>query len=230
MNSATPVAAVSLGWCGPREADEIEPAGLRHWLHPEELAELEGISGEKRRRDRLAGRLAAKRALCARFADGWGWLAEPADLQIVNDELGRPRLRLPKGAPAPAPSFSLSHSASGAVAAAAEPGVLVGVDLEEIVPRPKAVLAFAAAPDELTPALLSDPRAQARLWTGKEAVLKLLGLGLDADPRMIEIASDGGVALCGSPDEAWRAIGRPVLRVEYVDAGTALAAVARTHG
>ena len=113
-----------------------------------------------------------------------GTFAEPQnkteELRIANEGDGRPRLFLPKGAPVPAPSFSISHCAQGGAAAVAAPGRLVGVDIETIIARPSEVIAFVASPAELA-AGPSDPEAQTRLWTGKEAILKMLGLGLDAN-------------------------------------------------
>lgn len=189
------------------------------------------MSSEKRRRDRLAGRVAAKRALAAHFGSEWGLRVPPADIVLANDADGRPRLRRPRGPDGREPSFSLSHSAWGGVCAVAAPGRRVGVDLESVVARPREVLAFVAAPDELHAAAPSDPQAQARLWTGKEAVLKLLGLGLDADPRMVEVRDAGAeVRLGGEPEQAWKRLGSPRISVEFSPQDDSLAAVAYTGG
>jgi phosphopantetheinyl transferase len=182
---------------------------------------------ERRRRDRVAGRLAAKRALAAHFEAEHGWTAEPSDLEIFNDAAGRPLLRLPDGAPAEAPSFSIAHGADGGVCAVAAPGRRVGADLETVVSRPAAVIAFVAAPGEDRAATPADPEAQARLWTGKEAALKLLGLGLDADARAVR-ESAGEVAYSGVPARAWRALGSPRVRLSFERAGAAMLAVAYT--
>lgn len=219
--------AYRLAFCPRLEAERTlgEPAALRARLSPAEAAELESLP-PRRRLDRLAGRLAAKRALVAHFHAEHGWEADAAELEIFNDDAGRPRLRLPEGAPATAPSFSISHCAQGGAAAVAAPGRRVGVDIETIVARPAEVIAFVSAPGEPA-AGPSDPEAQARLWTGKEATLKLLGLGLDADARAVRPEADG-VTLSGKPAKAWLALGSPRVRLDYDGADGARIAVAYT--
>ncbi|MDE2141080.1 MAG: 4'-phosphopantetheinyl transferase superfamily protein [Elusimicrobia bacterium] len=217
-----------LAFCPRAEAERALalPDDVRARFSASELADLESLP-ERRRRDRLAGRLAAKRALAAHFAAEHGWDAEPRELAVFNDESGRPFLRLPAGAPAEAPSFSIAHSSAGGICAVAAPGRRVGADIETVVARPLEVLAFVSTPDELAGATPSNPEAQARVWTGKEAALKLLGLGLDADARAVR-AADGDVAYTGAPADAWRALGSPRVRLKFERAGTAMISVAYT--
>ncbi len=216
-----------LAFCPRLEAERTlgDLEALAKRFSPSELAELEALP-ERRKLDRVAGRLAAKRALAAHFLDEYGWEADPAELAVYNDAAGRPRLSLPEGAPAPEPSFSISHCAQGGAAAVASPGRRVGVDIETIVPRPAEVIAFVAAASELA-AGPSDPEAQARLWTGKEAALKMLGLGLDADAKAVRPEADG-VTLTGAPAKAWAALGSPRVRLDYDGADGARIAVAYT--
>jgi len=216
-----------LAFCPRSQAERVGavPAELRALLSPAELSDLEALS-PRRRLDRLAGRLAAKRALAAHFDAEDGWQADPRELEIFNDEAGRPALRLPAGAPVEVPSFSLSHCAEGGAAAVGAPGRRVGVDLETVVARPADVLAFVSAPGE-SPAGPADPEAQARLWTGKEASLKLLGLGLDADAKAVRPGAEE-VAFTGRPAAAWAALGRPRVRLAYERREGAMLAVAFT--
>jgi phosphopantetheinyl transferase len=220
--------AYRLAFCPRAEADRAFslPDDVKARFSERELAELMALP-ERRRRDRLAGRLAAKRALAAHFAAEYGWEAEPGELEIFNDADGRPVLTLPEGAPASAPSFSIAHCAEGGAAAVGAPGRRVGTDLELIVARPAEVIAFVAAPGEEKGAPASDPDAQARLWTGKEAALKLLGLGLDADARDVSV-NDGEIVFSGRPGAAWRALGSPRARAAFERAGAAMLAVAYT--
>ena len=229
MTSPTPSRPpYRLAYCPRAEADRALslPSDVRERFSAAELAELEALP-ERRRRDRLAGRLAAKRALAAHFSAEYGWDPDARDLAISNDAEGRPVLRLPKGAPAPAPSFSIAHCAEGGAAAVGAPGRRVGVDLELVISRPAEVIAFVAAPGEDRGAPPSDPEAQARLWTGKEAGLKLLGLGLDSDARDVR-ETDGEIRYEGAPAAAWRALGAPRVRAAFERAGAAMLAVAYT--
>ena len=217
-----------LAFCPRSQAERVAglPAELQARLSPAELTEMEAVA-PRRRLDRLAGRLAAKRALAEHFEAEDGWRADPRELEIFNDTEGRPTLRLPAGAAVSTPSFSLSHCAEGGVAAVAAPGRLVGVDVETVVARPAEVLAFVSGPGEDRGRDPSDPAAQARLWTGKEAALKLLGLGLDADAKAVRPGSEG-VAFTGRPAAAWDALGRPRVSLDYERVAGAMIAVAVT--
>jgi phosphopantetheinyl transferase len=216
-----------LAFCPRLEAERTlsEPAELRKRFSAAELAELNALPA-RRKLDRVAGRLAAKRALAAHFLGEYGWEADPAELAVFNDADGRPTLLMPRGAPSPAPSFSISHCAQGGAAAVAAPGRRVGVDIETVIARPAEVIAFVSSPGERTSGP-DDPEAQARLWTGKEAALKLFGLGLDADARDVRPEA-GGVTLTGVPARAWAALGSPRVRLDYDGADGARIAVAYT--
>lgn len=215
-------------FCPRSQAESVagRPSALRAHCSPAELAGLEATA-PRRRLDRLAGRLAAKRALAEHFAAEEGWQADPRELEIFNDAEGRPTLRLPALAAVSTPSFSLSHCAEGGAAAVGAPGRRVGVDLETVVARPAEVIAFVSAPDEDLGRGSRDPEAQARLWTGKEAALKLLGLGLDADARAV-LDREGEAAFTGRPAAAWDALGRPRVRLAYERIEGAMLAVAFT--
>ena len=89
------------------------------------------------------------------------------------------------------------------------------------------MIASVSAPSELAAASPRDPEAQARLWTGKEAALKLFGLGLNSDARDVRPGKED-VALYGEPAAAWRAAGSPRVRVAYERRESAMLAVAYT--
>lgn len=214
-------------FCPRAEAERVLglAAELRGLLSEGELRDLESIVS-RRRPDRLAGRLAAKRALAEHFWAEDGWRSEPRELEIFNDGAGRPLLRLPAGAVADAPSFSIAHCAEGGAAAVGAPGRRVGADLESVVARPLQVLAFVSGPEERGALGPRDLEAQARLWTGKEAALKLLGLGLEADAKAVRLGPE--VAWAGLPERAWRALGSPRVRLDYERIDGAMLAVAFT--
>lgn len=101
-----------------------------------------------------------------------------AELTLTVDVHGKPRL-----APPSSPGFNLSHCGDVVLLAIGR-GVELGVDVEVLRPRPRALqLAqryFTADEAAALAALPEDERQQAfyRLWTAKEAVLKALGRGL----------------------------------------------------
>lgn len=122
------------------------------------------------------------RALLGRYVG-----AEPAALEFVAGERGKPRLA------APGPSFNLSHAGGWVVLAVAEAGE-VGVDVE-VMSRGEAwreVAAAALGPSEAgwlrgLPEFEQEP-AFYRLWTAKEAVAKAAGEGLSLPPVEIVVA------------------------------------------
>jgi 4'-phosphopantetheinyl transferase len=149
---------------------------------------------EKRRKEWLAGRLAAKALLTA----GGG---NPADFEISMDKLGRPSCG---GA-----LVSITHS-NGWAAAVMKPGSsFLGLDLELIEERHRAWYSDYFHPQELP---LHDPSEATRLWTIKEALLKALGLGLMADP--LAIRTDEKIRFTGKALERYRELGSPEFAVE----------------
>ncbi|KAF1685683.1 4-phosphopantetheinyl transferase [Pseudoxanthomonas broegbernensis] len=109
-----------------------------------------------------------------------GWLGQDADaLPLVRDDHGRPHLR----APFDDRDAGWSHSGERLLLALGR-GVTLGVDLERLRPRPRALeLAerfFAPAEAERLQALAPERREPAflRLWCAKEALLKAHGRGL----------------------------------------------------
>lgn len=112
------------------------------------------------------------------------WLAaelgcEPAAVALMRDALGRPQL----GAPQESFDVSWSHSGEGLLIALGE-GVQVGIDLERLRPRPRALALgtrfFARAEADWLASLAPQACESAfvRLWCAKEAVLKAHGRGL----------------------------------------------------
>lgn len=98
----------------------------------------------------------------------------PQEVAIEIDELGRPRLAQPCGL-----DFNLSHAGRCALIALSRGGA-VGVDIERISPALKPdLMRTAFSPQELDYcAARATPRDWHKVWCGKEAVLKALGLGI----------------------------------------------------
>ncbi|MFC5928333.1 4'-phosphopantetheinyl transferase superfamily protein [Cryobacterium melibiosiphilum] len=109
--------------------------------------------------------------------------------------------------PAACVSWGVSLSRAGAsVAVAVNPSGPIGIDIESIAALAhRAVDDVAFTPGEL--ARLGDlppcpaARARTRLWTIKEAVLKLTGDGLNVDPR--DLVTGAGGTLESWPDASF---------------------------
>jgi 4'-phosphopantetheinyl transferase len=166
------------------------------WLSPREEAALAQLTRLPRRRKWLMGRWAAKRVL----VDVLGPV--PArDLSVLNDESGAPyverdgrRLEL---------SLSISHRGDLGLAAVTQaPGVVVGADLEEVLPRELALVRqfFTDAEADAVARAQRPDLVVNRIWSAKEAVLKVLGVGLRLDTRLIEVGSE----IDGDAPARWR--------------------------
>ena len=91
--------------------------------------------------------------------------------------------------------ISISHrSESGLAATPAQRALRIGADLEIIAPR-DAALVRQFFTDREADLVEASPAGRdtlvARIWSAKEAVLKLLGLGLRLDTRALEVRPDG---------------------------------------
>lgn len=165
---------------------------------------------------------------------------DPADVALVAGEHGRPALADPQAALA----FNWSHSGGHALIALAQ-GVVPGIDLERLRPRPRALEIarrfFCAGEADALAALPEAQREHAflALWTAKEAVLKATGrgvaFGLDrlqfalppAPPRLLRLDGDDASAWqlhAFAPDDAhiaslaWRGGPRRIRRLTLADA------------
>ncbi|KAB8186992.1 4'-phosphopantetheinyl transferase family protein [Marilutibacter maris] len=115
-----------------------------------------------------------------------GWLstqleAPPETLPLHRDAWRRPQI----AAPFQGRDINWSHSGQGLLVALADSGVRVGVDLEWLRPRPRALALaqrYFTAAEHAWLAAIADVRARElaflRLWCAKEAVLKAHGRGL----------------------------------------------------
>jgi 4'-phosphopantetheinyl transferase len=160
------------------------------------------LRSDKRRRDWLAGRVAAKRALCLFFQQTKGF--EPAFpiLEIGTDSRGAPLCAAPGS-----PHFSISHCAAGGLCAAAWDGRRVGADWEPVAPRSSELKNLFCRPGELS-SEQDHPSGQTRLWAIKEAALKLLGVGLACPPRDVEVGA-AGIIFHGDARRHWAELGSP---------------------
>jgi phosphopantetheinyl transferase len=140
----------------------------------------------KRRLEWLLGRCAAKDAVRVLVRKHLGTALAPADIEIVPDAYGKPRV---EGAWTARlgiePGVSISHTGGTAVALAALDGNhAVGIDVETVSSRIDTVesVVFSRDERELLAGLPQDRRQEwaIRMWCAKEAVSKALGRGIAA--------------------------------------------------
>jgi acyl transferase domain-containing protein/NAD(P)-dependent dehydrogenase (short-subunit alcohol dehydrogenase family)/phosphopantetheinyl transferase len=155
------------------EADASEDT--TPWLSLDELREIEARGTERRVRDRIAGRIAAKRALSGLLG------VDPLTIQLSTAPSGEPIVAVPGF---PHARVSISHREGRAVAVAVARG-RVGVDLEKVEPRSESFGKTWFREDEQH--LQSDPSTQTVAWAIKEAVLKWLGTGLRLSPHDVRV-------------------------------------------
>lgn len=162
------------------------------WLAPSETAFLRSLTVDKRRDDWLLGRWAAKRLVQAVLADrGYGRI-DLASIAVDKSTDGAPLITLSEVPNPPPLTLSLSHSHGVAVAALvmAEAWPL-GVDLEWCEERHPALVSdyfteieqadLAAFPDGVCTTAVNA------IWSGKEAALKAVRLGLTQDTRAVTV-------------------------------------------
>jgi 4'-phosphopantetheinyl transferase len=172
------------------------PPGL---LSPAEQARYQELKVDKRRRDWLLGRWTAKQLLQGVLIELSGWVAPLDRLVIANEPGGRPYLELTGMPPLwqrSLLSLSISHSGERCLCAAvAGTGWLVGADVEQIAPRSAGFVAdyFGVAEQALVSAAPAGQRDELvnAIWSGKEAALKVLGVGLGRDSRDVICLPDG---------------------------------------
>ena len=190
------------------EADD-DPA---LWLTPEELAELRSRGTSRRTRDRVAGRIAAKRALSALTG------VDPLSIRVPSAESGEPLAQVPAH---PSVAVSISHREGRAIAVAVESG-RVGVDFEAVEARPEHFVQtwFDARERELAG---DDPVRQTALWSVKEAVLKVLGTGLALSPNSVRVVAldreSAEVELIGAAAERLRQVGGGPITICWATSG-----------
>ena len=177
-------------------ASEVSPEN--DWFSAREQAQMAAMRIPKRRADWRLGRWTAKHAAAV-------YLNLPlnpeslSEIEIRPTEFGAPKVWL--AGQLAAISISLSHRHGVAVCAVAQPGTMLGCDLELVEPRSDAFLADYFTPDEqkfvaLSPAAERDKVANL-FWSAKESALKALGMGLRLDSRSVSVRAVEGFSLPG---------------------------------
>jgi len=196
-------APVVVSWRFGREGEAPLPAiaDALAWLSESERARAATFKIAKRRHDWLIGRLNLKALLVELIDVRYGQRCLPAHIVIARLPSGAPAVRLADAAPdvlsfAPGAALPLcvsnSHSDGVALAAASWVDALdgrtffgVGADLERVEPRSDGFVRDFLTPEERR--YCAEGRGEGALvrpnlvWSAKEAVLKVLQLGLSAD-------------------------------------------------
>jgi acyl transferase domain-containing protein/phosphopantetheinyl transferase (holo-ACP synthase) len=148
---------------------------------------------EGRQLEWLGARTAAKEALAGllRARDGLDLL--PADIEILPDERGCPRVHVAGVDPAPLVSLAHAQGETVAFAALAPPGTVIGIDIEHLRARPEgfAEAAFSADERGRLPAEATDEWLL-RCWCAKEAAGKAVGSGLAPPAAVTAVDIDRG--------------------------------------
>ncbi|HAT72182.1 MAG TPA: hypothetical protein DCS63_05140 [Elusimicrobia bacterium] len=174
------------------EVEGLEPGAA---LSPDEALRYAAFRMEKRRREWLAGRIAAKKLLAGAGGEAL------SSFEITSDLLGRPSCGTEL--------ISISHSNGWALAAVKPGSAFLGADLEKIEERHPAWYSDYFHHSELPK---PDPSEGTRLWAIKEALMKALGLGLMADP--LDINTSGEIKFTGKTLERYKEMGSPAFTVE----------------
>ena len=160
------------------------------WLSREEQHLFARFSREKRKREWLAGRLAAKLALL-------DWEGSPAGRQavfwhrwaVLPEPSGRPKAK-PAGKEKIVPGLSISHSAGLAVALVAANSC--GIDIQQVSPTASRAQERFSTPGEQEVLLAleeDETRRCTLLWSAKEALRKSLVIEPLAGFRELELTS-----------------------------------------
>jgi NAD(P)-dependent dehydrogenase (short-subunit alcohol dehydrogenase family)/4'-phosphopantetheinyl transferase EntD len=152
---------------------ETAPEQLRELLSTAELANLKGLAHPKRKREWLAGRIAAKSAIIALVGRD---APSHTQFEIQSSPEGSPRVVLPldRGV-SPSQFVSITHSGDLAAAVASlRPGF--GIDVEPIRPSLADLTETYTSEDEVerlvSATALESTTALACLWATKEACRK----------------------------------------------------------
>ncbi|GAA1906517.1 type I polyketide synthase [Streptantibioticus ferralitis] len=171
---------------------------MRRHLGSAERARYERLP-PRGRRAWLLGRIAVKDAVRRWLWEQGEGPVFPAEIEVLNDPTGRPRVSGAHGRTLPGLDVSLAHRGGAAVAIvwpARSGGPGIGIDVEEVAERPTQTLrvAFGPAERELLAARQAadggtDELWFTRFWAAKEAVAKAEGTGLRGRPRQFAVVA-----------------------------------------
>ena len=166
-----------------------------------ELSQYQSFKVEKRAAEWLAGRYAAKKLATDFFTHTM------QKMQVKNARNGMPVLQVEGGNHL---TISITHSGAYAAAAIALADNFIGVDIEKVEERPEGWAKEYFTEKELT---VNTPAFLTELWAKKEAILKLLQIGLTVPAKDIEITG-GEVHFYNKALDVWALRGSPKIAFE----------------
>ncbi len=172
--------------------DNLKLSSLPAWLSPTERLQLQAFPSEHRRRNWLAGRLAAKTLISRHLQERENRSLPLTDIEIDYSAQGEPQARV-EGQTLSHLSLSIAHSHGHGFAGLAllsEEG-RIGVDIEFIRPLNPRLSSRILTPQELK-ALPRSPNDKEHkqlilYWTLKEAALKALKPVLAVSMAQLEV-------------------------------------------
>jgi len=178
---------------------DIESPAARQLLTPDERAKADRFSRSADRVRFTEARAALRTLLAERVG------CKPVEVPLASNPFGKPHLEL---AGVGAPQFNLSHSGSHALIALGDALTVgeVGIDIEEcregVDIEGISSLALTSRECAEVRGSLDPLHALYARWTGKEAVLKAVGVGVAGHLRSISVQprADGRLTLeCDVP-------------------------------
>ncbi|MCR5504770.1 MAG: 4'-phosphopantetheinyl transferase superfamily protein [Elusimicrobiaceae bacterium] len=166
-----------------------------------EYNQYQQFNVDKRAAEWLAGRYAVKK-LATEFFN-----LPMLKMQVRNTQYGVPVLRAEGGNHL---TISVSHSGEYAAAAISLTSDLIGIDVEKIEPRTETWAKEFFHDEEI---LENTPSFLTELWAKKEAVLKLLQIGLSVPAKDVKIIGDK-VSFYGKILDVWALKGSPKIAFE----------------
>ncbi len=187
------------GWPSAAMANAAEAVEA---LSADEMAQVLSRGTPRRQADRMAGQLAARKAV-----EG---LAAGREFAVDRARSGEPIVGGVEGI-----HVTLTHMDGEALAMAVR-GARAGIDFEEVVPRSPAFEQDWFTEREAA-AFTGDDHAFTAAWAIKEAVLKALGTGMSITPKEVEVvalhAHDARVLLHGLAGRRHKALGGAPIRI-----------------
>ncbi len=161
-----------------------EDAVGEQFLTDQERAEYQRCKAAVRRREWLGSRIILKQILLEENI-----IHTPTDCLIEKDCFGRPRVSLVKDNSVL--GCSISHK-SGLAAACLSlvPKADVGIDVETVTSRPFRLREAFSTGNDLLRGQMSPDAYYTVLWAVKEAVSKVMGLGMAADFKRLVVIGD----------------------------------------